>query len=132
MPQVTKVGRVVVPVRDQDEAIAFYTRVLGFTLVADMPFGDGYRWVEIAPPGGGANVAFGPVRNDFQPGRPTGILLSSPDPAADRTELESLGVDVDSDVMGGDGGVPVMFSFRDQDKNQLMIVQERRSVTPGR
>jgi lactoylglutathione lyase len=124
MPQVTKVGRVVVPVRDQDEAIAFYTRVLGFTLVADMPFGDGYRWVEIAPPGGGANVAFGPVRNDFQPGRPTGILLSSPDPAADRTELESLGVDVDPDVMGGDGGVPVMFSFRDQDKNQLMIVQE--------
>ena len=124
MPQVTKVGRVVVPVRDQDEAIAFYTRVLGFTLVADMPFGDGYRWVEIAPPGGGANVAFGPVRNDFQPGSPTGILLSSPDPAADRTELESLGVDVDPDVMGGDGGVPVMFSFRDQDKNQLMIVQE--------
>jgi lactoylglutathione lyase len=124
MPQVTKVGRVVVPVRDQDEAIAFYTRVLGFTLVADMPFGDGYRWVEIAPPGGGANVAFGPARNDFQPGRPTGILLSSPDPAADRTELESLGVDVDPDVMGGDGGVPVMFSFRDQDKNQLMIVQE--------
>src|ERR1700733_11349847 len=124
MPQVTKVGRVVVPVTDQDEAIAFYTRVLGFTLVADMPFGDGYRWVEIAPPGGGANVAFGPVRNDFQPGSPTGILLSSPDPAADRTELESLGVDVDPDVMGGDGGVPVMFSFRDQDKNQLMIVQE--------
>ncbi len=124
MPQVTRVGRVVVPVADQDEAIAFYTRVLGFTLVADMPFGDGYRWVEMAPPGGGANVAFGPVRNDFQPGRPTGILLTSPDPAADRAELAGLGVDVDPDVMGGDGGVPVMFSFRDQDKNQLMIVQE--------
>jgi lactoylglutathione lyase len=124
VPQVTRVGRVVVPVSDQDEAIAFYTRVLGFTLVADMPFGDGDRWVELAPPGGGANVAFGPVRNDFQLGRPTGILLSSPDPAADRAELEGLGVDVDAQVMGGDGGVPVMFSFRDQDKNQLMIVQE--------
>jgi catechol 2,3-dioxygenase-like lactoylglutathione lyase family enzyme len=124
MPRVTKVGRVVVPVSDQDEAIAFYSRVLGFTLVADMPFGDGYRWVEMAPPGGGANVAFGPARNDFQPGRSTGILLTSPDPAADRAELAGLGVDVDPDVMGGDGGVPVMFSFRDQDKNQLMIVQE--------
>jgi catechol 2,3-dioxygenase-like lactoylglutathione lyase family enzyme len=124
MPQVTRVGRVVVPVRDQDEAIAFYTRVLGFTLVADMPFGDGDRWIEVAPPGGGANVAFGPARDDFRPGGPTGILLSSPDPAADRTELESLGVDVDPDVMGGDGGVPVMFSLRDQDKNHLMIVQE--------
>jgi lactoylglutathione lyase len=122
--QVTRVGRVVVPVTDQDEAIAFYTSKLGFTLIADMPFGDGDRWIELAPPGGGANVAFGPVRNDFQPGRPTGILLSSPDPAADRAELAGLGVDVDADVMGGGGGVPVMFSFRDQDKNQLMIVQE--------
>jgi lactoylglutathione lyase len=124
VPQVTRVGRVVVPVTDQDEAIAFYTSKLGFTLIADMPFGDGDRWIELAPPGGGANVAFGPVRNDFQPGRPTGILLSSPDPAADRAELAALGVDVDPDVMGGGGGVPVMFSFRDQDKNQLMIVQE--------
>ena len=124
MPRVTRVGRVVVPVTDQDEAIAFYTSKLGFTLIADMPFGDGDRWIELAPPGGGANVAFGPVRNDFQPGRPTGILLSSPDPAADRAELAGLGVDVDPDVMGGGGGVPVMFSFRDQDKNQLMIVQE--------
>src|ERR1700722_1687893 len=113
MPQVTRVGRVVVPVTDQDEAIAFYTSKLVFTLIADMPFGNGDRWIELAPPGGGANVAFGPVRNDFQPGRPTGILLSSPDPAADRAELAGLGVDVDADVMGGGGGVPVMFSFRD-------------------
>ena len=48
-------------------------------------------------------------------------LLTSPDPAA---ELAGRGVDVDAELMGGDGGVPVMFSFRDQDKNSLMIVQE--------
>jgi lactoylglutathione lyase len=124
MTQVTKVGQVVVPVSDKDQAIAFYTQKLGFTLVADLPFGDGDRWIEVAPPGGGVSVAFGPAGNDFQPGRPTGILLSSPDPAADRTELEGLGVDVDPQLMGGGGGVPLMFSFRDQDKNSIMIVQE--------
>lgn len=124
MTQVTKVGQVVVPVSDKDQAIAFYTQKLGFTLVADLPFGDGDRWIEVAPPGGGVTVAFGPAGNDFQPGRPTGILLSSPDPAADRTELEGLGVDVDPQLMGGGGGVPLMFSFRDQDKNSIMIVQE--------
>jgi lactoylglutathione lyase len=123
MTQVTKVGQVVVPVSDKDQAIAFYTQKLGFTLVADVPFGDGDRWIEVAPPGGGVTVAFGPAGNDFQPGRPTGILLSSPDPAADRTELEGLGVDVDPELMGGGGGVPLMFSFRDQDKNSLMVVQ---------
>ena len=124
MTQVTKVGQVVVPVSDKDQAIAFYTQKLGFTLVADVPFGDGDRWIEVAPPGGGVTVAFGPAGNDFQPGRPTGILLSSPDPAADRTELEGLGVDVDPQLMGGGGGVPLMFSFRDQDENSIMIVQE--------
>jgi catechol 2,3-dioxygenase-like lactoylglutathione lyase family enzyme len=124
MTQVTKVGQVVVPVSDKDQAIAFYTQKLGFALVADVPFGDGDRWIEVAPPGGGVTVAFGPAGNDFQPGRPTGILLSSPDPAADRTELEGLGVDVDPQLMGGGAGVPLMFSFRDQDKNSIMIVQE--------
>ena len=69
-------------------SIAFYTGKLGFTLVADVPFGDGDRWIEVGPPGGGGTVAFGPAGNDFQPGRPTGILLSSPDPAADRAAIE--------------------------------------------
>ena len=61
MTQVTKVGQVVVPVSDKDQAIAFYTQKLGFTLVADLPFGDGDRWIEVAPPGGGVTVAFGPA-----------------------------------------------------------------------
>ena len=45
-------------VRDYDEAIAFYTKTLGFTLVEDtyQPEQD-KRWVVVAPPGsGGANV----------------------------------------------------------------------------
>jgi len=32
MAQVTRTGRVLVPVADQDKAIAFYTEVLGFTV----------------------------------------------------------------------------------------------------
>ena len=38
-------------VRDYDEAIAYYTAVLGFRLVADTPLGDGKRWVLVAPAG---------------------------------------------------------------------------------
>ena len=38
MTQVTTLGRVLVPVADQDKAIAFYTQMLGFTLmVQDYP-----------------------------------------------------------------------------------------------
>jgi catechol 2,3-dioxygenase-like lactoylglutathione lyase family enzyme len=123
MPKITQLGRVLVPVTDQDEAISFYTTALGFTLAADVPFGEGSRWVEVAPPGGGAAIALVPPQGQYQPGRMTGIALESPDVAADHAEMKNRGVDVDAELMGGGGGVPPMFFFRDTDGNQLMLVQ---------
>ena len=38
-------------VGDYDEAIAWYTQVLGFTLLQDTDLGDGKRWVRVTPPG---------------------------------------------------------------------------------
>jgi lactoylglutathione lyase len=121
VPQITQVGRVLVPVSDQDAAIAFYTKTLGFSLTADVAFGEGERWVEVTPPAGGAAVALVPPRGDYAPGRMTGIALESPDPRADHAELEGKGVDVDPELMGGDGTVPLLFFFRDNDHNTLMI-----------
>src|SRR4051812_616840 len=80
VPRITRVGRVIVPVSDQDAAIEFYTGTLGFSLAADLPFGDGDRWVEVAPPGGGAALALTRPQGDYKPGRMTGIALESPDP----------------------------------------------------
>ena len=125
MPQITQLGRVLVPVEDQDAAIAFYTSKLGFSLAADVPFGEGERWVEVAPSGGGAGIALVPPRGEFQCGRMTGIALGSSDPRADHADLEDRGVDVDAELMGGDGGVPLLFMFRDADGNQLMVVEQR-------
>ena len=123
MPQVSQLGRVIVPVSDQDAAIAFYTDKLGFTVSADVPFGDGDRWVEVSPPGGGAAIALSRGMGEFQPGRSTGIALTSSDPKADHDELKGKGVSVDEELMGGDGVVPLMFMFRDGDGNGLMIVE---------
>jgi catechol 2,3-dioxygenase-like lactoylglutathione lyase family enzyme len=39
-------------VADYDEAIAFYTEKLGFTLEEDTRLSDTKRWVRVAPPGG--------------------------------------------------------------------------------
>ena len=44
-------GGIAVLVRDYDEAIAYYTKVLGFLLIADVALGAGKRWVLVAPPG---------------------------------------------------------------------------------
>ena len=125
MATITSVGRVLVPVKDQDDAIAFYTKTLGFSLTADVPFGDGARWVEVAPPAGGTTIALVPPQGRFEPGRMTGIGLMSPDPRALHAELGAKGVDVDADVLGGDGTVPLLFFFRDNNGNQLMVAEER-------
>lgn len=123
MAKITKLGRVMVPVTDQDAAIRFYTEMLGFSLTADVPFGENERWVEVAPPGGGAAIALVPPQGQYEPGRMTGIALESADPRADHAELRGKGVDADSDLMGGDGTVPLLFFFRDNSSNQLMVVQ---------
>jgi catechol 2,3-dioxygenase-like lactoylglutathione lyase family enzyme len=125
MSQITQVGRVMVPVSSQDAAIDFYTQKLGFSLAADIPFGDGDRWVEVTPPAGGAALALVPPRGDYTTGRMTGIALASDDVSAAHEELKGAGVDVDDALMGGDGTVPPMFFMRDQDRNALLVVQSQ-------
>ena len=45
------IGSMALVVRDYDEAIAFYTQKLRFSLLEDTDLGGGKRWVRIAPPG---------------------------------------------------------------------------------
>lgn len=123
MSHITQVGRVMIPVGDQDAAIAFYTGTLEFELIADVPFGDGERWVEVAPPAGGAALALVPSREHYGAGRMTGIALTTADAHAAHAELRAKSVDVDADLMGGDGTVPLLFFFRDHDANTLMVVE---------
>lgn len=46
-----RLAHVTLLVRSYDEAIAFYTNVLSFTLASDLDMGDGKRWVVVSPPG---------------------------------------------------------------------------------
>jgi catechol 2,3-dioxygenase-like lactoylglutathione lyase family enzyme len=55
MPQ--SLAHIALIVRDYDEAIAWYTGVLGFTLVADTALDEVKRWALVAPPGAGGNAA---------------------------------------------------------------------------
>ena len=47
---VRSIALVTLVVRDYDEAIAFFTYALGFTLVEDTPLGADKRWVVVFPP----------------------------------------------------------------------------------
>jgi catechol 2,3-dioxygenase-like lactoylglutathione lyase family enzyme len=57
---INQLGRVIIPVSDQDRSLEFYTDKLGFEVRADVPFGEGDRWLEVAPPGSAAAIAIMP------------------------------------------------------------------------
>ncbi|WP_353063271.1 SpoIIE family protein phosphatase [Tunturibacter psychrotolerans] len=52
-------------VRDQERSIRFFVDQLGFTLIADVTFASGNRWVEVAPPDGTAVLALVIPRTDW-------------------------------------------------------------------
>ena len=55
-------------VRNYDEAIAFYTNVLGFALSADTDMGTGKRWVVVVPPGaaGGSGLLLAEAKTEAE------------------------------------------------------------------
>jgi catechol 2,3-dioxygenase-like lactoylglutathione lyase family enzyme len=120
---VDQVATVMLPVADQDRAIEFYTEKLGFEKRADTPFGDGDRWVEVAPAGATTTVALVRPMEGQEVGVESRIAFRSHDVDADHTALRERGVDVDPEVMRMGGPVPPMFFFRDVDGNRLLLVQ---------
>lgn len=46
----TKLGVVTILVRDQDEALQYYTEKLGLEKLDDMNFGEGNRWLTVTTP----------------------------------------------------------------------------------
>jgi catechol 2,3-dioxygenase-like lactoylglutathione lyase family enzyme len=121
---ISQVGTVMVPVSDQDAAIDFYVEKLGFEKRSDMPFGNGDRWVEVAPAGAATTIALVTPREGDSAGIETRVAFSSQDVDADHASLKARGVDVDAEVMRMGDPVPPMFFFRDQDGNSLLIVAQ--------
>jgi predicted enzyme related to lactoylglutathione lyase len=123
MSAISRVANVMVPVADQDKVIAFYTDVLGFEKRVDLPFGDGNRWVEVAPAGAETPIAICPPGPNTVPGgKDTGISLATDDLEGLHARLREQGADVDAEISRFPG-VPPLFWFRDPEGNTLVAVE---------
>lgn len=120
--RITQVRTVSVPVSDQDRAVRFYADGLGFERRLDVPFGDGGRWIEVAPAGAATTIALVAQRAGEPGGTDTGIRLTTEDADAEHARLRTQGVDADPEVLRWPG-VPAMFSIRDPDGNTLAIIE---------
>jgi catechol 2,3-dioxygenase-like lactoylglutathione lyase family enzyme len=120
---ISQIGTVIVPVSDQDQAIEFYVQKLGFEKRNDVPFGNGDRWVEVAPPGASTTLAIVPPREGEPVGIETRVGWATDDADASHASLQAQGVDVDAEVMRMGEPVPPMYFFRDPDGNKFMVVE---------
>jgi len=144
-----KLEVVVLPVSDVDRARDFYQK-LGWRLDADFPVTEGYRVVQVTPPGSPTSVIFGTGVSTAAPGSTQGLYLVVTDVEAARAELVARGAEV-SEVFhdatgvfnqaGGAGRVPgadperrsysSFASFQDPDGNGW-VLQEITERLPGR
>ena len=117
--RITRIGTVILPVSDQDQALEFFVGTLGFETRMDGSFGDGQRWIEVAPPGAATTIALVP------PGASAGIEVSfaTDDAAVDHAAMLAARVEADAELIRMGEEVPPMFTFRDPDGNPFRVVE---------
>ena len=144
-----KLEVVVLPVSDVDRARDFYAG-LGWRLDADFPVTDGFRVVQLTPPGSSCSIIFGAGVSSAAPGSLQDLMLVVDDIEAAREEIVGNGVAVselfhdESGVFhhaGTNGRVPgpdpegrsysTFASFSDPDGNSWLL-QEIKTRLPGR
>ena len=121
MSAITRIGTVIVPVGDQDEALEFYVGTLGFEKRIDGEYAPGERWVEVAPPGAATTIAL--VRAREGEANTIEVSLATADADSDHAELRAGGVEADAEVIRMGDYVPPMFTFRDPDGNRFRMVE---------
>ena len=112
-------------IRYQDAALDFYTTKLGFELQSDVTMGDGYRWIEVVPPGAETTLT---LTKPFPGQDPTGasfhpsFVFGTDDIDATYEELSGKGVEfIEKPTMQLWGAKQAI--FRDQDGNMLVLVE---------
>jgi catechol 2,3-dioxygenase-like lactoylglutathione lyase family enzyme len=92
-----KLELVLIPVSDVDRAKTFYTEKVGFHLDVDTTPLEGFRVVQMTPPGSACSITVGTGITDAAPGSYRGTHLVVADIEAARAELVARGVEV-SDI----------------------------------
>lgn len=117
-----KLELVPIPVRDVDQAKAFYIEKLGFVADVDVRPADGVRVVQVTPPGSACSIGFGTGLDGAYGGTPGSIRalhLVVADIDAARAELIGRGVTV-GEVQDVGGGVKYAW-FEDPDGNSMTL-----------
>jgi catechol 2,3-dioxygenase-like lactoylglutathione lyase family enzyme len=124
MTMTTRVLSVTMPVADQDQALRFYTEVLGCELRTDIEVWPGARLVEVVPPGSRVGLVLLPPDSEI----PVAVRLGTTDAEAAHARLRDARATLHNDQVLHLDGAPPMFFFADPDGNGLVYLEERPPV----
>ena len=117
---ITNIKFVSIPVQDQDRALAFYTKSLGFTIATDQPFGEKQRWIELKI--GHAEtrfVLFTPDGHEDRIGGFQPISFQTADVQKTYDELAARGVEFTAPPVKQHWGT--FATFKDSEGNQFVL-----------
>ena len=125
---ITKVGDVTIPVKDQDKAVEFYTKCLGFEVVLDIPASGTQRWIELKIPGTEtAIVLFTMEGHEDRIGTPSNIVFNCDDVNQTFDQLKKNGVTFVQEPTKESWGMYALFS--DVDGNVFCISSHATALT---
>lgn len=126
---ITGVNKIGLDVADQEAARRFWTEVVGFEVVYDVPYGD-HRWIEVRPPGGAPAIVLS-ARRPGQPdpaGTMAHVLFECDDVQRTHRELLERGVKFTRAPSGEFFGWSAIFS--DPEGRLFVIGQRERKRRP--
>lgn len=109
-----------IPVRNQDQALEFYTKKLGFQVLTDQPFDGKQRWIELGIPGAKTGITlFTPPGHEDRIGGFTGISFECDDVEKTYEDLSAKGVEFLKPPKTESWGTSAI--LKDADGNQFVL-----------
>ena len=124
---ITHLHAATVVVTDQDKALDFYVRVLGWENPDDVPMGPDMRWVTVRPKGAVTHIALAmpswfTKKPSLEVGIQTGIALQHDDMMKTYAELKKRGVNFKGEPEMQPWGKLGVW-FLDPDKNEFFMAE---------
>ncbi|MBM3753619.1 MAG: VOC family protein [Acidobacteria bacterium] len=109
-----------VPVTDQDRALEFYTKKLGFRVITDSPFDGAQRWIELGIPRAETKIVlFTAPGQERLIGGFMNVTFMSDDVETTARVMKEKGVEFVQDPRKADWGTSAI--FKDPDGNQFVL-----------
>jgi predicted enzyme related to lactoylglutathione lyase len=109
-----------VPTRNQDAALEFYTKKLGFRVITDAPFDGTQRWIELGIPRADTRLVLFTAQGQEQMiGGFMNISFMADDVEATAKEMKARGVEFVQEPTKADWGTVAI--FKDGDGNRFVL-----------